>query len=406
MKILFTRFPLESRTNGGAELQTISLMEGLLKRGNAVAFAGSCPALLELCLGRNIPSTSFEIGPPPVTKWNAVSFAWRKRHMQKKLQILLNSFCHSTANKQRHPERLRASGASRGGVEGHDLDAIVMLSLTEKLLLTPLVTGPNTPILEYSHNPPHIFWLEHDPVGRWLTQNPWLPQLLRLSKNVTIITVSELSRALYIHMGFDPDRVVAIPNGIDLSRFSSAPPASSVSSASSLKIGTIARLEKEKGLDLLLQSIRDLPNVSLTIVGTGREEANLRNLMRTLPHPDRVHLAPNVPNLGTFYRSIDLLVLPSRTNDPFGLVAAEAMSLGVPVMVTDACGIAAYLKHDDNAVIVKADDVSALRDGIRSLLDQAKRASIAEKGRMFARTEFSLEKMTERYETLLKGKNL
>ena len=168
-----------------------------------------------------------------------------------------------------------------------------------------------------------------------------------------------------------------------------------------MTIGTVARLAPEKGLDLLIQAIKELPDVSLTIVGTGKEERNVKHMIAALPHPERVQITNTIPDLGAFYRSLDLFVLPSRTNDPFGLVAAEAMSLGVPVIVTDACGIASYLKNGVNAIIVKANDAGAIRDGIQSLRDPERRKAIAEKGRSFARAEFSVDRMVEKYEILL-----
>src|SRR3990167_4898038 len=86
MYTLFTRFPLESHF-GGAEVQTLSLMKGLRERGHEVSFLGSCPILFEESTKSQIPSTKLEIGPPPVTKWDAISFLWRQKQMQ---QLLMN----------------------------------------------------------------------------------------------------------------------------------------------------------------------------------------------------------------------------------------------------------------------------------------------------------------------------
>ena len=135
MKILFTRFPLES-SRGGAENQTLWLMKGLIQRGHAVAFLGSCPALLAMCKEEGIPNTELNIGPPPVTKWSAISFFWRKKRMQQRLQEALSKF--------------------------ENVDAICMLSLSEKLLLTETANEKGIKVL----------WIEHDTIGRWLTKNP------------------------------------------------------------------------------------------------------------------------------------------------------------------------------------------------------------------------------------------
>jgi len=115
MKILFTRFPLES-AYGGAEVQVLSLMEGLIKQDHKVRFFGSCPILLRECKRRKIPVTQLTIGPPPVTKWGAVSFLWRQKGMKKLLEQAVDHLPKA--------------------------DAVIMLSLTEKLLLTPPSPNP------------------------------------------------------------------------------------------------------------------------------------------------------------------------------------------------------------------------------------------------------------------------
>jgi glycosyltransferase involved in cell wall biosynthesis len=369
MKILFTRFPLES-ARGGAEIQTISLMEGLRKRGHAVAFLGSCPTLLALCRERGIPAAELHIGPPPVTKWGAISFFWRKQRMQWKLARAMSSF--------------------------RDIDAVCMLSLSEKLLLTPLLKGK-------------VLWIEHDSVGPWLTRNPWFPRLRALSRQATTITVSELSRQIYLDLGWNPNKTIAIPNGIDLSRFHSSTETQRGTTA--LHVGCLSRLSPEKGLDLLITAVQSIPNATLTIVGKGKEAQRLRSLMNnsanrqalTADRSSNIQLLPHIPDPSSFYRSLDIFVLPSRTNDPFGLVAAEAMACGVPVVVTDACGIAGYLKNGTDAIVVKAGDADALRDGIERLRDPAVRKRIGEEGKRTAETAFSAEIMTARYEALLKS---
>ncbi len=88
MRILFTRFPLES-IYGGAEMQTLSLMKGLRERGHEVAFLGSCQVLLEKAISYQLSAIRLDIGSPPVTKWGAVSFLWRHNRMRKKLLAFL-----------------------------------------------------------------------------------------------------------------------------------------------------------------------------------------------------------------------------------------------------------------------------------------------------------------------------
>ncbi len=381
MRILFTRFPLQS-AYGGAEVQTLSLMEGLMQKGHAVGFLGSCRVLLEECVKRKIPSAKLEIGPPPVTKSGAISFLWHKRKMQKQLITALEQF--------------------------KDVDVVCMLSLSEKLLATEWATTKGIKVL----------WIEHDRVGRWLTNNPWLPRLRHLSKLVTTVVVSELSKKIYLKLGWDEKNLATIPNGVDVRRFAGVPSSPALPPrGKGVHLGCIARLSREKGVDLLVKVVQQFPDVRLSIIGKGPEEARIRALIEkghkqktktekpcAPAQGKRINVYSTTPNLQDFYRSIDVLILPSRDHDPFGMVAAEAMMLGIPVLVTDACGIAGYLRDGEDVVIVPAGLEPALVTGISRLRDVQLRATIAAEGKKTAERRFSLSAMLHAYERLLSGK--
>ena len=369
MKILFTRFPYES-THGGAEVQTISLMTEFKKRGHNVAFLGSCPTLLVMCEQFNIPSLSLKIGRPPVSKWTLITFFFRKRKMKKKLEKSFHHFFQ------------------------HGLEAVCMMSLSEKLLLTPYAIKAGMKVI----------WIEHDSIGKWLTLNPFLRRLVKLSKNVKTICVSELSRSKYIKLGWDPKTVIAIPNGIDPTRFEKGKKQSAkkVNESKPIQIGAVARLDHEKGLDILIKSMEELPNAELTIVGVGDQEKYLQSLIKKVGISDRASIIRRIGKLGDFYESIDIFVLPSRSHDPFGLVAAEALCVGTPVVVTDACGIASELKQGKNALIVKAGSEKELKSSISALTDNKKtRLSIGKEGKKKALKDFTIKSMVDNYESLL-----
>ena len=159
-----------------------------------------------------------------------------------------------------------------------------------------------------------------------------------------------------------------------------------------MKIGCVSRLSPEKGVDVLIEAIKDLPGVSLEIIGTGPEKFEI---------PEKVKIIDRVEDLGRFYQSIDVLVLPSRDHDPFGLVAAEAMTLGTPVIVTDACGIANYLSNGKDSIVVEAGSKEVLNKAISKLKNSDLRKQIGNAGTKTATEKFSLEKMIGSYESIL-----
>lgn len=368
MNILFTRFPLESVYRGGAEHQTRWLMEGLQSRGHSLALLGSCHPLKRHATELGIQTHDLWIGHPPVSLVTVFRFFFSRPTMQAKL--------------------IRAVGRLHAEKK---IDAIFMLSLTEKLLLT-----------EWAHAQGiRVLWIEHDRVGRWLTANPWKRELRRLSNTVFTVGVSELSRQKYIQLGFHPERVIAIPNGVPLPH---PPPPSPRVEPHHLRLGCVSRLAPEKGIDVLLSSLDGLPEVDLTIIGTGPEEAYLRSLIARDTErvgTSRVSLLSHTPDLETFFASIDALVLPSTDHDPFGLVVAEAMMRGVPTITTTATGIHTYLVHERTSLIVEAGSEACLRGAIRSLMNPEMRAMLAKEGRVAAEKLFSIQTMVERYEQCL-----
>jgi glycosyltransferase involved in cell wall biosynthesis len=368
MRILFTRFPYES-AHGGAEMQTISLMKELKKRGHSVAFLGSCPTLLVMCEQFNILPMELHIGRPPVSKWTLLLFFFQRWRRKKTLEDAFQQFFT------------------------HGLEVICMLSLTEKLLLTPHAVRTGMKVV----------WIEHDSIGHWLTWNPFFFQLRKLSALVTTVTVSQLSRQKYIDFGWNPDRVLSVPNGVDTQRFTTVGRGAKRDTSKPFQIGVVARLDYEKGLDILIKAMKNLPRAELTIIGVGKQERSLTELIEDEALAARVKIVRRLGKLGDFYQKLHLLVLPSRTHDPFGLVVPEAMCMGVPVVVTDVCGVAMELESGKNAVIVPAGSSSALQEAIATLMnDDTLRTAIGKAGMKKAHKDFTIPSMVDQYESLFK----
>ena len=397
-------------------MQTLNLMKRLKEKKHYVRFLGSCPTLLEKTKEIDVPSTKFYISDPPVTKFGAVSFLWKKGEMKKKLISKIESTPPVSWAEYSAPQGIKTT-------HEFDLDSgilttdsvvklgitVFMLSLTEKLLLTEWCVKEGIDVV----------WIEHDRVGRWLTKNPWLPKLRKLSRLVKTVVVSELSREIYVKLGWRPEDVVAIPNGIDMELFSAhgkvdRNPESGIRNSelsaiprpgfrvpnSGFRIGCLSRLTYDKGVDLLIEAVNSTPNVLLTIVGTGKEEKNLKELARS--SENRIKFTDHVDDLNDFYSSIDALILPSREHDPFGICVAEAMAAGVPTIITDVCGIASHLEGSES-IIVKAGSADELRGAIEKIQRPEIWKRLAEVGPMVVKERFSVERMVEKYEEVIGG---
>ncbi|MDH7486170.1 MAG: glycosyltransferase [Anaerolineae bacterium] len=155
-----------------------------------------------------------------------------------------------------------------------------------------------------------------------------------------------------------------------------------------LVIGYVGGLVPEKGVDLLLQAVANLVlgPWSLVIAGEGAEKPHLQTLAEELGVAARVRFVGRLPStqMPDFYRSLDVLVLPSRTQrhwkEQFGRVLVEAMACAVPVVGSD-CGEIPHVVGQAGLIFPEG-DVAALRERLARLLgDAALRAELGRLGR-------------------------
>lgn len=135
-------------------------------------------------------------------------------------------------------------------------------------------------------------------------------------------------------------------------------------------IGALGRLHVNKGFDVLLEAVASLREtgveVRLRIGGDGPEEAALTAQAARLGLGDVVDFTGWVEQADSFLGGLDLFVLPSRV-EPFGLVLAEAMAAGVPVISSAIDGPKSILRGGELGLLVAPEAPSALAEGIRTV---------------------------------------
>ncbi len=150
------------------------------------------------------------------------------------------------------------------------------------------------------------------------------------------IAVSEFAReTLTIHL--DTDALV-IPNGISTGSFASAEP--NPNWQREFTIGFIGRFnEPRKGLDVLLAALpniaRAVPNLRILIAGPGEGLDVIQKLNPGLRN--RIEFLGRISDLekAAFFKSIDLYVAPNTGGESFGIILAEAMAAGTPILASD-----------------------------------------------------------------------
>lgn len=212
-----------------------------------------------------------------------------------------------------------------------------------------------------------------------------------------VITVSEFSRRQLVEtLGVNPDRIEVVPNGID-ARF--APGAGDhARRLHGLGDGPVALflggLKPRKNLAVLLDAWREVArartDARLLIAGGGPLEAGLRRRATALGLGDQVVFAGRIAETEKvgYYNAADLFVSPSSL-EGFGFTVGEAMSCGLPVVVSDRGALPELVVHGQGGFVCRHTDAGELARRILLLLGDA------ELSRRFGR--FNRERVDRHY---------
>jgi glycosyltransferase involved in cell wall biosynthesis len=165
-------------------------------------------------------------------------------------------------------------------------------------------------------------------------------------------------------------------------------------------VGTLARLAPEKGLDVLVEALRDLPGVTAVLVGGGPERERLEELAAEVGVSDRVLITGWVSNPRERLEGFDVFALPSRYEGlPHAIL--EAMLAKRPVVASDVGSVREIVIDGATGILVPPDDAPALSEAIARLLEDAELARrLGEAGRELALERFRPEGMVAAYESL------
>lgn len=184
-----------------------------------------------------------------------------------------------------------------------------------------------------------------------------------------------------LRLGVPADRVEILGPGVDLERFAAGRRGAfdAVGWGGAPVVLFVGRVAEGKGVDVLLDAFARLrgpvPEARLAVVGPDYgARAALEARARGLGLAETVRFLGAVADdaLPGLYASAAAFCLPSRY-EAFGIVLAEAMAAGVPVVATDAGAIAEVL--GGAGIVVPVDDAEALARGLRTLLSDARAAA-------------------------------
>lgn len=166
-----------------------------------------------------------------------------------------------------------------------------------------------------------------------------------------------------------------------------------------LRFGYMGTLSDQKGVRWLIEQFQRLPfDATLQIAGRGQldDEARLKALVTS----------PNISFVGyqkpeAFYSQLDVAVVPSIWNEPFGLVAVEACAHSVPVVASRMGGLPEIIQDSLNGLLCSPADPDSLGQAMLKLHQQPDLLQrLSKQARVSVAALLSVELMLDSYESI------
>jgi glycosyltransferase involved in cell wall biosynthesis len=235
-----------------------------------------------------------------------------------------------------------------------------------------------------------------------------------LAQADAIVGVSRHTARTFVEAGYRPDRVHAVLNAIEPSRWD--PSLDPALGRASLEVPdgaplivSVARLFRWKGhfelLSALAQVKRKYPNVRLAIVGSDYPADSgmtqmLKEHARELGIGENVVFTGQRSDIALLLAACDVFSLPSF-EEPFGLVFAEAMAMKRPVVALTNGGTPEVVEHGKCGLLSPPGDIDALAANLLRLLDNpGLRAQFGEYGRSRVEQHFTPQRMASDFAAL------
>jgi glycosyltransferase involved in cell wall biosynthesis len=196
-----------------------------------------------------------------------------------------------------------------------------------------------------------------------------------------------------------PDqRIEVIPNGVETALF--IPDPNKRLAGKQFRLITVSRLINRKGIDHTLHALAQLrdKNITYLIVGTGSYESFLKNLCHKLGLDDVVTFYGYCPRqeLPKLYNKADAFILPSLA-ESFGIVFAEAMSCGLPIIGGRTGGVPDLIQ-EENGILVEPGNVESIKNAIIALKNNERlRSRMGMENRKKVVTHYSWEGVAAKY---------
>jgi glycosyltransferase involved in cell wall biosynthesis len=160
----------------------------------------------------------------------------------------------------------------------------------------------------------------------------------------------------------------------------------------------VAHLIPEKGGEMLLRALAELPRVEAWIAGDGPEGGRLRRVAEEVGVAKQVRFLGNQAEVQRYMQAADCLVCPSLWQEAAGLVNIEALACGLPVVASRIGGIPEIVEHGRTGLLFESGNVGELAAALRCLLEKPElREEMGRAARSTADARYAAERRIPEY---------
>ena len=210
-----------------------------------------------------------------------------------------------------------------------------------------------------------------------------------------------ISKGICDHLirgGMPAEKVCHIPNFADETPVSPLPRDSFSTPVDQPLILAAGRLHVNKGFDILLQALKQIPDAILWLAGSGPEEKALKQLCADLELNERVRFLGWRNDVTALMKTADLFVCPSR-HEGLGSIVMESWAHGCPIIATDSQGPGELITDGVTGLLTPVDAVEPLAEAISSLLESApRRDALRKSGEALYWQKYSENVIVKQYE--------
>ncbi len=279
------------------------------------------------------------------------------------------------------------------GVKASFAPEVVHINFSDPGVLFHLETAAAHPVpfLVTIHAlPKHAVWLD-TLLGRMLREAGWVVAVSEaMMADLSTLAPEIAGRSSVIYNGIETPALALAPRPLDAPR-----------------LVCLGRVVRDKGFDVALAAFAELaprfPEARLVVAGDGPARPELEAQAQALGVADAVEfpgwVAPE--RVSELMNSATLVIMPSRWEEPFGLVAVEAALMARPVVASRVGGLAEVVADGETGLLVDKEDPAALARAVARLLEDPGTAErMGQAARRRARELFGFERQVDAYDGL------